>query len=73
MAKPQGMSANRPAEALGRFVERAFRAHLPASLAHEMDVADFLLVIKLNEQTLAHELIGCFEHSLPLADVAALP
>src|SRR5688572_21969842 len=65
--------AARPAEALGRFVERALRAHLPASLAHEMDVTDFLLTIKPNEHALARELIGCFEGSLPLANVTALP
>jgi hypothetical protein len=70
--RPAG-AADGPAGALGRFVERAFRAHLPASLAHEMDVADFLLAIKPNEHALAQELIDCFERSLPLADVAALP
>ena len=63
----------RPAEALGRFVERAFRAHLPTSLAHEMDVSDFRLALKPTEDALARELIACFERSLPVADVAALP
>jgi len=63
----------RPAEALGRFVERAFRAHLPTSLAHEMDATDFRLAIRPTEHALARELIDCFERSLPLSDVAALP
>lgn len=65
--------ASQPAEALGRFVERAFREHLPASLAHEMAIADFLLAIKPSEHALARELIACFERALPLTDVTALP
>src|SRR5688572_9050354 len=52
--------AARPAEALGRFVEQAFRAHLPDGLAHALDVRDFSLSMKPNEHVLAQELIACF-------------
>ena len=65
--------ADRPAEALARFVEQAVRTHLPAGLAREMEIGDFLLAIKPTEHALAGELISCFEDALPLTDLTSLP
>jgi len=61
------------AEALGWFVEAAFRAHLPASLSRELAADEFRLALRPREDVLARELIACFERALPLADVRALP
>lgn len=51
--------------ALREFVKKAFEEYLPFSLAHEINPGDFDLTIKANENTLADEIIYCFEKIAP--------
>lgn len=53
------------AVALRAFVDSAFASYLPESLAHEMDKTDFSLRIKAQEESLALEIIDCFERLAP--------
>lgn len=49
------------ASALKSFVDETVRQSLPESLAHEVDLKDFELKLKGQEEELAHELVECFE------------
>jgi len=49
------------AASLKSFVDEAVRRGLPASLAHEVDLKDFELNLKPQEQELAQEVVDCFE------------
>ncbi len=49
-------------KALRQFVAEQFRAFAPVSLAHEMKPGDFALRLRDDEQELAHDIIGCFDH-----------
>jgi len=49
------------AAALKTFVDEVIRESLPESLAHEVDLKDFELKLKPQEEELAQELIECFE------------
>ena len=49
------------ATALKDFVDQTVRQALPESLAHEVDLKDFELKLKPQEEELAQELVDCFE------------
>ena len=49
------------AASLKEFVDGTVREHLPESLAHSVDLRDFELKLKPEENELAGELIDCFE------------
>lgn len=49
------------AAALKTFVDEVVQESLPESLAHEVDLKDFELKLKPQEDELAHEIIECFE------------
>ncbi len=49
------------ASALKSFVDETVRRNLPESLAHEVDLKDFELKLKVQEEQLAQELVDCFE------------
>src|SRR5207248_3285227 len=49
------------AASLKEFVDGTVREHLPESLAHSVDLRDFELKLKPQENELAGELIDCFE------------
>ncbi len=49
------------ASALKSFVDETIHQALPASLAHEVDLKDFELKLKPQEEELAQELVECFE------------
>jgi type I restriction-modification system DNA methylase subunit len=49
------------AAALKTFVDEVMRESLPESLAHEVDLKDFELKLKPQEEELALELVECFE------------
>lgn len=49
------------AGALKTFVDEVVRAGMPESLAHEVDLKDFELKLKPQEEELAQELVECFE------------
>ena len=51
-----GLAAN-----LKRFVDETVCQNLPESLAHEVDLKDFELKLKPQEEELAKELVDCFE------------
>ena len=50
---------------LRKFVHEAFDRHLPFSLSHEINHADFDLRIRPQENLLADEVIDCFERLAP--------
>jgi len=62
-------SSQRAAEILRQFVRGALDAHLPKSLAQELNVRDFDLRLKPSENALANDIIDAFE---PLSRITLL-
>lgn len=56
------LASRNPATALREFVEEQYRVFAPVSLSHELKKSDFELRLRENDDDLAMDLIGCFDH-----------